>query len=298
MWRQRLLPGRHRHLRLRQTSSTATSSPWAAHRCRQLRHRPHRPRRQRRRHRRARRGRHRRQGGGLHRSLRRPVGDVYAIDYVAHEMGHQMGGNHTFNGTQGNCAAATATARPRSSLAPVSRSWPTPASAARDNLQPHSDPYFSFKQHRRVRGHHGRSRPATSSEQQVVAPVHELRRRRLLHAHLLGCGTSSTVRQRHVVQHGRARGGRARGDRCGGNGHRLRRRRRAQRQRVHRQLGRHHRHADPDRHPVAGAFTSLRSARSSTAAPTPTGHGPATADHSPVVTAPVDKTIPTRRRSR
>ena len=33
-----------------------------------------------------------------------PEGDFYAIDYVAHEVGHQMGGNHTFNGTQRNCA--------------------------------------------------------------------------------------------------------------------------------------------------------------------------------------------------
>jgi len=100
-----------------------------------------------------------------------PTGDYYAVDYAAHEMGHEFGANHPFNGTQFNCS--TSNRNGGTSVEPGSGSsiMAYAGICLTDDLSRHSDPYFSQKSQQEITTY-VTGAPANVNEVQTASLVH------------------------------------------------------------------------------------------------------------------------------
>ncbi len=82
-----------------------------------------------------------------------PVGDAYDVDFVAHEIGHQFGGDHTFNGANGNCSGENRSAQNAYEPGSGSTIQAYAGICGVDNLQSNSDAVFHSESHAQMIGY-------------------------------------------------------------------------------------------------------------------------------------------------
>lgn len=74
-----------------------------------------------------------------------PQGDPYDVDYVAHEIGHQLDGSHTWSSNQDNCSAGQFVSSSAYEVGSGSTIMAYAGICAGDNLQPNSDALYHVR---------------------------------------------------------------------------------------------------------------------------------------------------------